>query len=81
MPEPLKPCLSNCTETCTQLVAKNKPDFGAHAGDHLLCKLATQLQTLYRFLRFLFVYNKLGHLLFAQRLTPMSKTDGVLAQF
>ena len=39
-------------------------------GEHLLCKLARGLQTLYRFLPFSFIYNNLGHLLFAQKLTP-----------
>lgn len=33
-------CLSNCTQSCTHFVPKNEPDFGAHSGDHLLCKLA-----------------------------------------
>ena len=26
---------SSCTQSCTQFVTKNKPDFGAHAADHL----------------------------------------------
>jgi len=37
--------------------------------------------TPYRFLPFLFVYNNLGHLLFARKLTPMTKTGGALTQF
>jgi len=47
----------------------------------LLCKLARQLQTVYGFLPFLFLYNNLGHLLFAQKLTPTVKTHRVLTQF
>ncbi len=50
-------------------------------GTRLLPKLARRLQFLYRFLLFLIVYNNLGHLLFARKLTPLVKTHRVLKQF
>jgi hypothetical protein len=53
----------------------------AQLGEHLLCKLAKQLQTLYRFIPFSLIYNNLGHLPFAQKLSPMAKADRVLTQF
>jgi hypothetical protein len=53
----------------------------AQLGEHLLCKLDRELLTFYRFLSFVFVYNNLGRLLFAQKLTPVIKTDRVLTQF
>jgi hypothetical protein len=54
---------------------------GAQLGEHLLGKLARQLQTLHRFLSFLFVSNNLGLLLFARKLTPTLGTDRVLSRF
>ena len=53
----------------------------AQLGEHLLCKLTGQLQTLCRFLSLLFVSNNLGHLLFAQKLTQALATDSVLTHF
>jgi hypothetical protein len=50
-------------------------------GMRLLCKLVRRLQTLYRFTSLSFFYNNLGHLLFAQKLSPTIKTDRVLTQF
>jgi hypothetical protein len=43
-------------------------------------KLTRELQTLYNFRSFLFIYNNLGHLLFAQKLNPNDETDKVLTQ-
>jgi hypothetical protein len=54
--------------------------FRAPNGEPAL-QLGRQLQTLYRLLAFLYIYNNWGHLLFAQKLTPMAKTERVLTQF
>src|SRR5271154_2854 len=52
----------------------------AQLGEHLLCKLARQLYAFHRLITFPFIYYNLGHLFFAQKLTPTTKTVRVLTQ-